>query len=75
MNLDFFLVFSRAELRDVMNEVAYASALRGERRRDRRLLDENMDYMHEVFRKNGRELDQGSQVHAALRHCGYSASS
>jgi predicted nucleotide-binding protein (sugar kinase/HSP70/actin superfamily) len=53
MNLDFFLgILNALNCGDVMNEVAYAlrpyEASAGE---TDRILDENMDYLHEVFRK------------------------
>ena len=53
MNLDFFLgILNALNCGDVMNEVAYAlrpyEVTAGE---TDRILDEGMDYMHEVFRK------------------------
>jgi len=53
MNLDFFLgILNALNCGDVMNEVAYAlrpyEANAGE---TNRVLDETMDYLHEVFRK------------------------
>ena len=53
MNLDFFLgILNALNCGDVMNEVAYAirpyETTAGE---TDRILDETMDYMHEVFRK------------------------
>jgi predicted nucleotide-binding protein (sugar kinase/HSP70/actin superfamily) len=53
MNLDFFLgILNALNCGDVMNEVAYAlrpyEATAGE---TDRILDEGMDYLHEVFRK------------------------
>ena len=62
MNLDFFLgILNALNCGDVMNEVAYAirpyEVNAGE---TNRLLDEGMDYMHEVFRKKRPwKLDEG----------------
>jgi predicted nucleotide-binding protein (sugar kinase/HSP70/actin superfamily) len=62
MNLDFFLgILNALNCGDVMNEVAYAlrpyEANAGE---TDRILDETMDYLHEVFRKKRPwKLDEG----------------
>jgi len=62
MNLDFFLgILNALNCGDVMNEVAYAlrpyEVNAGE---TDRILDETMDYLHEVFRKKRPwKLDQG----------------
>src|SRR5450631_3345392 len=62
MNLDFFLgILNALNCGDVMNEVAYALRPFEVNAGDTdRVLDENMDYMHEVFRKKRPwKLDQG----------------
>src|SRR5689334_21099358 len=62
MNLDFFLgILNALNCGDVMNEVAYAirpyETAAGE---TDRILDDTMDYMHEVFRKKRPwKLDEG----------------
>jgi len=62
MNLDFFLgILNALNCGDVMNEVAYAirpyETVEG---RTDQILDETMDYMHEVFRKKRPwKLDEG----------------
>ena len=63
MNLDFFLgILNALNCGDVMNEVAYADAPLRSRlpARPTAMLDESMDYMHEVFRKKRPwKLDEG----------------
>lgn len=53
MNLDFFLgILNALNCGDVMNEVAYAlRPYEVEAGQTDRILDETMDYLHEVFRK------------------------
>jgi predicted nucleotide-binding protein (sugar kinase/HSP70/actin superfamily) len=53
MNLDFFLgILNALNCGDVMNEVAYALRPYETNAGDtNRVLDDNMDYLHEVFRK------------------------
>ncbi len=68
MNLDFFLgILNALNCGDVMNEVAYAlrpyEVNAGE---TDRVLDESMDYMHEVFRKKRR----GSSTRAWRKYLG-----
>jgi predicted nucleotide-binding protein (sugar kinase/HSP70/actin superfamily) len=62
MNLDFFLgILNALNCGDVMNEVAYALRPYEINAGDTdRILDENMDYVHEVFRKKRPwKLDEG----------------
>ena len=62
MNLDFFLgILNALNCGDVMNEVAYAlRPFEIEAGQTNRVLDETMDYMHEVFRKKRPwKLDEG----------------
>ena len=68
MNLDFFLgILNALNCGDVMNEVAYAlrpyEVNAGE---TDRVLDESMDYLHEVFRKKRR----GSSTKAWRKYLG-----
>jgi len=62
MNLDFFLgILNALNCGDVMNEVAYAlRPYEMDAGATDRILDENMDYLHEVFRKKRPwKLDEG----------------